>query len=170
MPAYPWEVNWAEEEGVVVRAAKATKRIVTKDGKFAALELLNVKRMAFVEGRLELETVPGTEEVLAGDELIVAIGQKPDLGLLGECGKIKLTRRGTVEVDEKTGMTAWEGVFVGGDVIRGAASVVQATADGQLAAKAIDAYIKGEKFEPEKRKDYSTARDANDRSGQTALV
>jgi len=150
MPAYPWEVSWAEEEGVDVKAARATKRIVVKDGKFAGLVLLNVKRMAFVEGRLELETLAGTEEVLPGDELIVAIGQKPDLGLLGECGKIKLTKRGTVEVDEKTGMTSWEGVFVGGDVIRGAASVVQATADGQLAAKAIDAYVKGEKFEPEK--------------------
>ena len=149
MPAYPWEIEWAEEEGVAVKAAKATKRIIVKDGKFTALELLNVKRLAFVDGKLELETLPGTEEVLVGDELIVAIGQKPDLGLLGECGKIKLTKRGTVAVDEKTGTTSWEGVFVGGDVIRGAASVVQATADGQLAAKAIDAYIKGEKFEPE---------------------
>jgi len=149
MPAYPWEVEWAEEEGVAVRAAKATKKIIVEDGKFTALELLDVKRMAFVEGKLELETIPSTEEVLTSDELIVAIGQKPELGLLGECGKIKLTKRGTVEVDEKTGMTSWEGVFVGGDVIRGAASVVQATADGQFAAKAIDAYIKGEKFEPE---------------------
>ncbi|MHC4226729.1 MAG: FAD-dependent oxidoreductase [Planctomycetota bacterium] len=149
MPAYPWEIDWAEEEGVAIRAGKATNKIVVKDGKFVGLELLDVKKMAFVEGRLELETIPGTKEVLAGDELIVAIGQKPDLGLLGECGKINLTKRGTVEVDEKTGMTSWKGVFVGGDVIRGAASVVQATADGQLAAGAIDAYIRGEKFEPE---------------------
>ncbi|MBN2270131.1 MAG: FAD-dependent oxidoreductase, partial [Sedimentisphaerales bacterium] len=149
MPAYTWEVAWAEEEGVDIRAAKATKRILVEDGRFVGLELRDVKKMAFVEGRLELETVPGTEKILPADELIVAIGQKPDLGLLGECGKIKLTRRGTVEVDEKTGMTSWDGVFVGGDVIRGAASVVQATADGQLAAKAIDAYIKGEKFEPD---------------------
>jgi len=144
MPAYSWEIDWAEEEGVSVRAAKATKRIIVKDGKFAGLELLDVKKMAFVAGKLELETAPGTEEVLTADELIVAIGQKPDLGLLGECGKINLTKRGTVEVDEKTGMTSWKGVFVGGDVIRGAASVVQATADGQLAAGAIDAYIRGD--------------------------
>ena len=152
MPAYSWEVDWAEEEGVDIKAAKATKRIIVEDGKFAGLVLRDVKKVAFVEGRLELELAPGNAEELAGDELIVAIGQKPDLGLLGECGKIKLTKRGTVEVDEKTGMTSWKGVFVGGDVIRGAASVVQATADGQLAAQAIDAYIKGEKFEPEEDK------------------
>ncbi|MBN2137470.1 MAG: FAD-dependent oxidoreductase [Sedimentisphaerales bacterium] len=148
MPAYPWEAEWAEEEGVDIKAGKATKKIIVENAEFTGLELLSVKKMAFVRGRLELETVPGTEEILKADELIVAIGQKPDLGLLGQCGKIKLTRRGTVEVDEETGMTSWEGVFVGGDVIRGAASVVQATADGQLAAKAIEAYIKGEKFQP----------------------
>jgi len=146
MPAYPWEIAWAEEEGVVIKPGKATKRIIVEDGRFAGLELAKVRKMAFVEGRLELETEPGVAETLGGDELIVAIGQKPDLGMLAEGGKIKLTRRGTVEVDEKTGMTSWPGVFVGGDVIRGAASVVQATADGQLAARAIDAYIKGEKF------------------------
>jgi heterodisulfide reductase subunit A-like polyferredoxin len=149
MPAYPWEVRESEEEGVVVNTGKAVKRIIEKDGKFAGLELLNVKKMSFVDGKLELETVRGSEEILQGDEAIVAIGQKPDVGFLGEGGKIKLTSRGTVAVDEKTGMTSWEGVFVGGDVIRGTASVVQAIADGQRAAKAIDAYIRGVDFVPE---------------------
>ncbi|MBW8000797.1 MAG: NAD(P)-binding protein [Planctomycetes bacterium] len=149
MPAYAWEVAWAKEEGVIVNAAKATKKILGKGGVFVGLELLDVEKMSFVQGRLELETVAGSEKVLESEELIVAIGQKPDLGMLGEGGKIKLTPRGTVAVDERTGMTSWEGVFVGGDVVRGAASVVQAIADGHHAAKAIDAYIKGEKYEPE---------------------
>ncbi len=148
MPAYPWEVRESEEEGVVINTGKAVKKIIEKDGKFAGLELLNVKKMSFVDGKLELETVEGSEEIFQGDEAIVAIGQKPDVGFLGERGKIKLTPRGTIEVDEKTGMTSWEGVFVGGDVIRGTASVVQAIADGQRAAKAIDAYIRGVDFEP----------------------
>lgn len=143
MPAYPWEIHWAEEEGIEILAAKATRRIVGDDGAFAGLELLDVRRMAFVEGRLELETVEGSEQTITADELIVSIGQKPELGLLGEGGRIKLTRRGTVEVDAKTGMTSWQGVFVGGDVVRGAASVVQATADGRFAAKAIDAWLRG---------------------------
>ncbi|MHC4356185.1 MAG: FAD-dependent oxidoreductase, partial [Planctomycetota bacterium] len=149
MPAYRWEVEGAEEEGVVIRGGKATKTILERDGKFDGLELLDVKRMAFVERRLELETISNTEEALPGDELIVAIGQKPDLGFLEEDGRIKLTSRGTVEVDGRTGMTCWEGVFAGGDVVRGVASVVEAIGDGQRAARAIDAYIKGEDFEPE---------------------
>lgn len=149
MPAYPWEIEWAEQEGVVIKPGKATKRILEDDGKFAGLELLNVKRMAFVDRKLELKTVPGSEETLPGEELIVAIGQKTDLDFLTQDGKIKLTRRGTIQVDETTGETTWKGVFAGGDVVRGAASVVQAIADGQRAAKAIDAYIKGEDFEPQ---------------------
>ena len=152
MPAYPWEVRQAEKEGVVVNAGKAVKRIIEKNGKFAGLELLNVKRMAFVEGKLELETVQDSEDILEADEAIIAIGQIPDVGFLTEGGKIKLTPRGTVEVDEKTGMTSWKGIFAGGDVIRGTASVVQAIADGQRAAKAIDAYIRGVDFEPEESK------------------
>lgn len=149
MPGYRWEIDWACEEGVVINTGKATKRILERDGKFAGLELLDVKRMAFVDGRLELETVAGTEKTLASDELIVAIGQKPGSDFLGEDKKIKLTPRGTIEVDEKTCQTSWKGVFAGGDVIRGAASVVQAVADGQRGAKAIDAYINGKDFEPE---------------------
>ncbi|MBN1457847.1 MAG: FAD-dependent oxidoreductase [Sedimentisphaerales bacterium] len=148
MPAYSWEVAWAKEEGIIINDAKATKAILEKDGRFAGLELLDVKKMAFVEGRLELETVAGSESVLNAEEMIVAIGQKPGLNFLGENSKIELTPRRTIKVDENTGMTSWKGVFAGGDVIRGAASVVQATADGQRAAKAIIAYANNEPFEP----------------------
>ncbi|MBE0534220.1 MAG: FAD-dependent oxidoreductase [Phycisphaerae bacterium] len=151
MPAYPWEIEWAEQEGVEVLAAKAAKRIVGDGNAFAGLELLDVRRMAFVDGRLELETIEGSERTVAADELIVSIGQKPELGLLAEGGKIKLTRRGTVEVDAQNGMTTWQGVFVGGDVVRGAASVVQATADGQFAARAIDAWLRGVELPPEEK-------------------
>lgn len=149
MPAYPWEVEWAVEEGVEIHAASTTKKIIDIDGKFVGLELLKVDKMEFVDGRLNLETIYGSESILSGRELIVAIGQRPDLGFLNEESKIDVTARGTIAVDEKTGMTSWAGVFAGGDTVRGAASVVQATADGQKAAKAIDAYIKGQEFIPE---------------------
>ena len=148
MPAYSWEIDWAEEEGVEIHAASATGKILDKEGVFAGLELLDVKRMEFVEGRLELETVEGFESVLSGDELIIAIGQRPDLGFLAERSRIKLTPAGTIEIDDCS-MTSWAGVFAGGDAVRGASSVVQATADGLKAAGAIDAYIKGRKFVPD---------------------
>ena len=148
MPAYSWEVEWAREEGVVVNGAKATKRIVGKGGKFAGLELLDVTKLEFIEGRLNLETADGSETTLNAQEMIVAIGQKPGIDFLGAASRIKLTARRAIEVDEHTGMTSMPGVFAGGDVIRGAASVVQATADGQRAARAIAAYANGEEFVP----------------------
>ncbi len=151
MPAYPWEVAWAEEEGVELLCAKAARRILSEDGVFTGLELLDVRQMAFVDGRLELETVEGTERIVPAEELIISIGQKPEPGLLAENGRIELTPRGTIKVDPDTGMTSWPGVFAGGDVVRGAASVIQAAADGQFAAKSIDAWLRGIKLPPEER-------------------
>ncbi len=148
MPAHQWEIDWAIEEGVTINAAKATKRIIANDGRFAGLELLDVKRMAFVQGRLELETTEGSEQILQSEELIVSIGQKSDFSFMPKDGKIKLNERGRVDSDPDTGQTSWPKVFIGGDMARGPASVVQATADGQRVAQAIDAYIKGEKFVP----------------------
>jgi heterodisulfide reductase subunit A-like polyferredoxin len=149
MPAYPWEVEWAVEEGVEIHDASSTKTILDIDGKFVGLELLEVEKMEFVDGRLDLKTVYASESILSGRELIVAIGQRPDLEFRDEESRIEVTPRGTIAVDEKTSMTSMPGVFAGGDAVRGAASVVQATADGQKAAKAIDAYIKGTEFIPE---------------------
>lgn len=149
MPAYPWEVEWAVEEGIEIHAASATKKILDLEGKFIGLELLEVEKMEFIDGRLDLKTAYASESILSGRELIVAIGQRPDLEFLDEESKINVTPRGTIAVDEKTYMTSMPGVFAGGDAVRGAASVVQATADGQKVAKAIDAYIKGVEFIPE---------------------
>ena len=154
MPAYSWEVDWAKEEGIVINGAKATKRIIGEGGKFTGLELLDVTKLEFVEGRLNLETADGSETTLDGQEMIVAIGQKPGVDFLGAESKIKLTARRAIEVDEKTGMTSMPGVFAGGDVIRGAASVVAATADGQRAARGIKAYVNGEALEPGYKESY----------------
>ncbi len=149
MPAHRNEIDWAEEEGIVVNAAKATQSITDKNNAFAGLALMDVKKMAFVEGKLELETEPGSESTIEADQMIVAIGQAPDLYFLSDDSKINTTPRGTLDVDSKSFMTSWKGVFSGGDVVRGAASVIEAVADGRNAAMSIDAYIKGEEFTPD---------------------
>ncbi len=143
MPAHPWEIEWAVEEGVVIHDALAPKRIIDRDGRFAGLETLDVESMSFKEGKLDLKTRPGTEKVFAGDELIIAIGQRPETGPFKDDGRLRLTPRGTFEVDKATLMTSWPGVFAGGDAVRGAASIVEAIADGRRAAQAIDARLSG---------------------------
>lgn len=149
MPAHRAEIDWAEDEGITISDSSATSRIMGENGKFTGLELLHVKSMSFVEGRLALETEPGTEKVIEADELIVAIGQVPDLSFLGSDKDLKLTRRGTIDADRKTMKTSVKGIFSGGDVVRGAASVIEAVADGRRGAEAIDAFISGKIYEPE---------------------
>jgi len=149
MPAHHWETEWALEENVRINAASSTKRIVARDGAFAGLELLEVERMSFKDGKLDLATRPGTERILEADELIIAVGQGPETGFAREGGKIQLTPRGTLVTDPLTGMTSWKGLFAGGDVVRGAASIIEAVADGQKAARGIDAFLNGRTVEPE---------------------
>jgi len=149
MPAHPWEVEAALEEGVVLHDGLAPKRLLERDGLFAGLETLDVESVSFREGKLDLKTRPGTEKTFAGDELIVAIGQRPETAPFAEGGRIRLTPRGTFEVDPSTLMTSWPGVFAGGDAVRGAASIVEAVADGRRAARAIDARLRGVPLPPE---------------------
>ncbi len=145
MPAFSWEIDMAIEEGINIIDAKATKKILGEDGKYKGLETLDVKKLNFNDGRLELEIFPDSEKIFISDELIISIGQAPGLGFLEESEKIKVSAKKTIQIDEKTMMTTMDGVFAGGDVVSGAASIVESIHDGQRAAKAIDAYIKNEK-------------------------
>ncbi|HLB73400.1 MAG TPA: FAD-dependent oxidoreductase, partial [Sedimentisphaerales bacterium] len=151
MPAFSEEIEHALQEGVKLWTLTSPKRILQGDGRLKVECVRNELGEPDESGRRRPVEIPGSEHLIEVDSLLLAVGQKPDLGFLQADKKIELTRSAAIQVDKKTGATSWPGVFAGGDVIRGAASVVQATADGQLAAKAIDAYIKGEKFEPEEQ-------------------
>jgi putative selenate reductase len=78
------------------------------------------------------------EVVLPADTVIVAIGQELEAGLLDGV-ELRRRRDGTLEVDPKTGETSIPGLFVGGDVVRGASSIIHAIADGRAVAEAIGA-------------------------------
>ena len=149
MPAFAEEVDAALEEGVNLQTLTAPKCILPSGGKLK----VECVRMELGEpdesGRRRPVEIPGSEHIIEVDSVVLGIGQKPDLDFLGEDGKLKLNRWGTLQVDEKTGATSWKGVFAGGDVVRGPANIVEAIADGQRVAKAINAYIKGEKFSPQ---------------------
>jgi heterodisulfide reductase subunit A-like polyferredoxin len=82
------------------------------------------------------------------DTVIAALGQAPETDFAKELG-ISLSKRGTVEIDTKTGATNVEGVFAGGDVVTGPAFVIDAIAAGKKAARSIHQYLSGETLEPE---------------------
>ena len=145
MPADPHEVAEAETESIVIHPTRAVGRVVTKDGWVTGVECLNVNSLEFTpDGRLNLETEPGSEHVLEAEVLIVAIGQRPAWGpLFGDEG-LKKTGRGTVVVDPKTLATERPGLFAAGDCVTGPLNVVDAVAAGRRAAVAMNRYLHGD--------------------------
>jgi len=143
MPAHPWEIEEAEEEGVVIHPSRTFKEITSQNGKVTGLRCVKVEFRGFLpDGRPDMDEIPGTEHILPADVVIFAIGQRPDLGFLD--GRIQTTRRGTIAVDPETLATSRPGVFAGGDVVTGTAFVIDAIAAAHKAARSIDRYLRGE--------------------------
>jgi glutamate synthase (NADPH/NADH) small chain len=84
--------------------------------------------------------MPGSEFVLPCDMVVVAIGSRANPLLVSTCPELALDERGHIKTDAQ-GMTNLPGVFAGGDIVRGAATVILAMGDGKTAAQAIDRYL-----------------------------
>jgi glutamate synthase (NADPH/NADH) small chain len=96
-------------------------------------------------GRRRPVPVAGSEFFIGADTAIEAIGQGANKLLFSAYPELKLNKWGYVEADEKTGATSVEGVFAGGDIVTGAATVILAMGAGKEAALAIDAYVRSKK-------------------------
>ncbi len=142
MPAHDWEVAEAEAEGVRFEFLSAPLRIEGTDGK---VEQLVCQRMKLgdpdASGRRRPVAIPGSEYALPVSTVIPAIGQQTDLGHLAS--ELELTSDGQIQVDPLTLATSMAGVFAGGDVVTGPATVVDAFAAGKQAAESIDRFLQG---------------------------
>ncbi len=140
MPASAEEIDGAIAEGVEIRFLAAPSRIASRNGKLR-LECLEM-RLGEVDasGRRRPEPVAGSEFVMDFDTIIAAVGQRPEIP-----GRFNLPlgRGNTIQVDPDTLASSREGVFAGGDVVSGPASVIEAIADGRQAAISIDRYLGG---------------------------
>ncbi|MBM4248325.1 MAG: FAD-binding protein [Euryarchaeota archaeon] len=152
MPAFKDEVDAAIEEGIEMVYLSAPRRIITEDGRVTGLECV---RMELGEpdasGRRRPVPVAGSEFTTELDTVIVAIGERADvLAMCGGSG-VALDDRGTVKVDGRTLATSVPGIFAGGDVATGPATVIDAMGAGKVAAEMIDRYINGRPVEREYR-------------------
>ena len=142
MPARVEEVHHAEHEGVEFQLLVAPLEVVGDEKRWVTG--LKCNRMELGEadasGRRRPQVVPDSEFVLECDTVVVAIGTKANPLLTATCPDLKLNKWGNIEVDEN-GMTSIPGVFAGGDIVRGAATVILAMGDGKKAARAIHAYL-----------------------------
>ena len=92
-------------------------------------------------GRRRPVPVPGSEFVLDVDSVIVAIGNKPNPLIPQTMPELETTDWGTIVVDEDTMQTSVPGVFAGGDIVSGAATVILAMGQGRIAAQSINAFL-----------------------------
>lgn len=142
MPAHKPQVQAAREEGVEFILLATPTRILGESGKVKGIECIRMRLGEPDEtGRRRPEPIPGTEFKLELDAVIVAIGQRVDEEFIRQNPELRF-ERGLLVVDEK-GMTSKPGVFAGGDVVNGGATVVQAIAEGKRAARGIDEFLSG---------------------------
>jgi len=159
MPANGMEIEEAEREGVKIEYLVAPTQVLDRDGRVVALECQRMELgAADASGRRSPKPIAGSEYPIPCDFVLAAIGQSTTMrqlvgaqvaNFLPEGETLKLTRWETVQVDSGTFETSVEGVFAGGDVVTGAATVVEAVAAGRKAAYAIDRYLATGKAEAE---------------------
>jgi heterodisulfide reductase subunit A-like polyferredoxin len=149
MPASAEEVAAAEEEGIKVELLTTPSRFSAENKKLAKMECVRMKLgEPDASGRPRPIPIKGSEFTIPVDTVIAALGQAPETDFVKESG-ISLSKRGTIEIDAKTGVTNVEGVFAGGDVVTGPAFVIDAIAAGKKAARFIHQYLNGQPLEPE---------------------
>ena len=142
MPARAEEIHHAEEEGIQFEFLVAPVEVVGNEKKW--VKGLKCVRMQLGEadasGRARPVAIPGSEFVIPCEIVVVAIGTRANPLLTSTCPDLKLNRGGNIIVDDN-GMTSLPGVFAGGDIVRGAATVILAMGDGKRAARAINEYL-----------------------------
>ncbi len=143
MPARAEEVQHALEEGVILRELTNPVRVLgDENGWVNGIECILMKLGEPDDsGRRRPIPIEGSEHPMEVDQFIVAIGQGPNPVLTRNWPELSLNKRGNIVVDEN-GMTNIPGVFAGGDIVTGAATVIEAMGAGKLGAVAIDNYLK----------------------------
>jgi len=142
MPANPWEIEAAREEGVKLMTSWGPKRIIQDSGAISGVELVQCAAV-FDESGNFCPAFNDVTETVAADQVILAVGQSADLSFLEDSKDIGVDG-GLIEVDRETLETGLPGVFAGGDVERGPGAVIDALAAGRQAAGAIDRFLGGD--------------------------
>jgi glutamate synthase (NADPH/NADH) small chain len=146
MPARVEEVAHAKEEGIIFDfLANPTRIIGDEKGRVSGAECLRYELgEADASGRAKPVAVPGSEYLMEVDACIVALGNDSNPLVTGTTPELKTNQRGNILVDP-SGATSMPGVFAGGDIVQGAATVILAMGDGRRAAAGIDAYLMGKR-------------------------
>lgn len=149
MPARQEEIENAEEEGIVFKYLTAPLKFMgDEQGNVKIMDTISMRLCdADDSGRHQVAPIEGSEEVMNVDAVIVAIGRTPNPIIQGTTPGLKTQRGGIIASDENF-KTSIDGVYVGGDIATGEATVISAMGTGKTAAKAIHEYLIKEKQKP----------------------
>jgi 2-oxoacid:acceptor oxidoreductase delta subunit (pyruvate/2-ketoisovalerate family) len=145
MPAHDFEVEEAEEEGVLMKWLSTVKHV---EGRKLVLERMELDETGFPQPTGELEE-------LEADSLVLALGQESDLSLLEGVPGIDV-EDGVVQVGPDL-MTGHPGVFAGGDMVPAERTVTVGVGHGKKAARSIDAWLRREQHAPAEKHEVATA-------------
>ncbi len=144
LPARKEEVHHALDEGVRFEYLTAPVEVLGDEQRWVTG--LRCERMELGEpdagGRRRPIRVPDSAFTIDCDLVVVAIGTRANPLLTGSAPELQVNEWGYLRTDEH-GMTSLPGVFAGGDIVRGAATVILAMGDGKRSAHAIDSYLRG---------------------------
>lgn len=143
MPARKEEIGHAKEEGIELRLLNNPVSIKGDEkGWVNGLECVKMELgEADASGRRSPVAIEGSEYILDVDMVVMAIGQGPNPLIKQTTPNLEVNKRGNIVADE-VGATSIPGVFAGGDIVTGAATVISAMGAGKRAAVAIDEYLK----------------------------
>ncbi|MDH4258076.1 MAG: NADPH-dependent glutamate synthase [Candidatus Aminicenantes bacterium] len=158
MPARTEEIHHAEEEGIEFHfLTTPIKFIGGENGKVKAMECIQMELGEPDEsGRRRPVPIPGSEFIMEVDLVVVAIGNSPNPLIPQTNPELKVGKWGNVEVDWDTMATSIPGVYAGGDIIRGGATVILAMGDARVAAREMDRYLNALKRTKGKKKKKET--------------
>lgn len=147
LPARVEEVHHAKEEGVIFDLLTNPVEILEdENGWVRAVRVIHMELgEPDASGRRRPVEIPGSEEEIPADTVIMALGTSPNPLLASTTKGLDTNRRGCLIADEKSGQTTREGVFAGGDAVIGAATVILAMGAGKQAASGIDEYLKAKR-------------------------
>lgn len=147
LPARAEEVENAEEEGIVFRfLTNPVKFLGDESGWVKAIEGIKMELgEPDASGRRRPIPIEGSEFIMDVDTAVIAIGQTPNPLIQRTTDGMETTKWGTIVVQEETGETTKKGVYAGGDVVSGAATVISAMGAGKRAARTIHQYLMSNK-------------------------
>jgi len=147
VPARSEEVHHAEEEGIIFNFLTLPVKVLGDDkGNVMGMECIKMKLGEPDDsGRRRPVPIPGSNFVIEVDMVIDAIGTSANPIVARSATGVEINQWGYFIIDDNTKATTKEGIFAGGDIVRGSATVISAVGDGKVAARAINEFLSSDK-------------------------